>query len=416
MRSREATRSDEPGIVREQRAGRSPATVGVYLHIPFCERVCPYCDFAVVGGGVSLDLEERYVAALLAELEQRADVFRAVAPGGSPWLASLYFGGGTPSLLRPQSIERLVGAVHRTFRPSADGVEVTLEINPSTTERARLPDFRAAGVDRLSIGAQSFDDGVLRRLGRAHRASEIHRGLEAARAAGFDNLSLDLIFGAPGQSIRTLEADLAEIVRAAPEHVSTYELVVEPGTPFELAAQRGQLLRTSEDDAASMIDRIDERLGAAGYRRYELTNHALEGFASRHNQRYWDREPVLGLGVGAWSCDPPAADAPHGGRRANARELGRYLREIESGRPAAVEVERLEPLVARGEALFLGLRSRGVDAARFAAEFGQGPRHWFGRQIDELRAAGLIAETTSGDLRLTQRGQLLADVVCEAFV
>ncbi|MGH0037109.1 MAG: radical SAM family heme chaperone HemW [Myxococcota bacterium] len=408
----------------EAMAGVGPCdpSVGVYVHVPFCERVCPYCDFAVVAARpLHAETEARYVAALGAELEARRPVFAGRR------LASLYLGGGTPSLLEAGSVAGLVQAVRRAFPDDAadaretddagEPVEITLEANPGTTERERLPAFREAGVNRLSLGIQSFDDGQLKRLGRAHRAEEGLRSFAAARAAGFGNVSVDLIFAGPGARDATLEADLDQIERLAPEHVSVYELTVEAGTPFALAAARGQLERPDEEAVARAMERIEERLGAAGYERYEISSYARPGFASRHNRRYWQRRPVLGLGVGAWSTDPARAEAPHGERRGNTRGLADYLGRIEAGEPAAAQHERLDARTARGEAMFLGLRqAAGVDAAAFAAEFGAPPRRFFAAEIDSLVELGLLVEDPRGHLRLSARGRPLSDGVFEHFV
>jgi oxygen-independent coproporphyrinogen-3 oxidase len=390
----------------------SDASVGVYVHVPFCERICPYCDFPVVAARrLAPAQEEVYVDALLCELEERRGAFAGRT------LASLYFGGGTPSLVQPASLARVIDAVRSAF-PAAGEPELTLEVNPSTLERERLPAFRAAGVNRLSLGIQSFDDGVLKRLGRAHRADEGRATLAAARAAGFDNLSLDLIFAAPGQDLAALERDLAETTGFAPEHVSTYALTLEAGTPFAGAAARGRLALPGEDEAAAMMERVADRLAAAGLAAYEISNHARPGRESAHNQRYWQRRPVLGLGVGAWSTEPRSADAPHGARRANRRDLAGYLDCIAAGAsPAVGAAEVLDARTARGEAALLGLRTRrGVSAAEFAAEFGAPPRRFFAAAIDRFRDAGLLLEAPDGDLRLSERGRLLADSVCEAFV
>jgi oxygen-independent coproporphyrinogen-3 oxidase len=394
-------------------------TVGVYVHVPFCARVCPYCDFAVEAApewvrGRPADFaprETRYVDALLRELDRRAPAFAGRR------LASLYFGGGTPGLLRPESVARVREAVRARFPDDGVAVETTLEINPSTVERARLPAFREAGVDRLSVGVQSFDDSLLKALGRAHRREEIDRSLGAARAAGFDNVSLDLMFAVLHQTSDMLERDLDAVLAFGPEHVSTYELVHEPRTPFGRAAATGRIAAFDADLAADMIERIEERLVAAGFERYELTNFARPGRASRHNQRYWAREPVLGIGVGAHSTDPPGPGTPLGARPANPRRLDAWLARVEAGRPAAEHVERLDVATARAEACFLALRrATGVSAEAFAAEFGGPPRDFFGEEIDRLRARALLTESPAGDLILTATGRLLADEVMAAFV
>jgi oxygen-independent coproporphyrinogen III oxidase len=382
--------------------------LGVYLHVPFCERICPYCDFAVVAArALGREAEERYVAALLAELAARRRDFAGRA------LATVYLGGGTPSLLSPQSVGALLDAVRSAF--PGEPAEVTLEINPSTLERERLPGFRAAGIDRVSVGIQSFDDTTLRRLGRAHRAREGERTLAACRAAGFARLSLDLIAAAPAQDLAAFDRDLSAAIAAAPDHISVYELTLEPGTPFARAAERGRLATADEETAARMLERAEERLAAAGYRRYEISSYALPGREALHNQRYWQRRPVLGLGMGAVSNDPPSADYPHGVRRTNPRTLDAYL-AVAAGAQRA-EVEALEPRIARGEAVFLALRtSVGLDAERFAAEFGAPPRAFFAEAIGELSAQGLLEEANTGRLSLTPRGRMLADTVFAHFV
>ena len=386
-------------------------SIGVYVHIPFCDRVCPYCDFAVVGGGVSEEMERRYLDALLAELRLRADAFSGRR------LASLYLGGGTPSLLRPDSVSSIAEAVRSHFDAADEGVEFTLEVNPSTVERDRLPGFRSAGVNRVSIGIQSFDDSVLERLGRAHVSDEARKTLTAAREAGFENVSLDLMFAAPGQSLAQLQADLEETVAFAPEHVSSYELVVEEGTPFALADRRGQLSRADSDLAADMVEAMDTALAGIGIERYELTNYARPGRESIHNQRYWAREPVLGLGVGAWSSEPPDVGSPHGSRTRNVRNLSAYLECIDRGATAIEETEVHDAATARGEAVFLALRCReGLSAERFRVWFGDSPRAFFGEAIERLGADGLVVESDVGDLRLSERGRMLSDLVGQSFV
>ena len=388
--------------------------VGVYVHVPFCERICPYCDFAVEKAPrLPAAREAAYVDALLAELGRRAGSF-AARP-----LASLYLGGGTPSLLHPQSVERIAAAVRAAFPPAPDGAfELTLEMNPGTTERARLAGFRAAGVDRLSVGIQSFDDVTLKRLGRAHRARDGDDALDAARAAGFENVSIDLILAAPGQRLAHVARELERALAHAPQHVSVYMLTIEPGTPFERAARRGALALAGEDEAADMLALAAERLGAAGLFRYEISSFARPGREALHNRRYWERRPVLGIGVGAWSSEPSSACAPHGARRANVRSLAAYLARVGAGEPAADgPPERLDARTARGEAVFLALRTAaGLAPEGFAAEFGGPPRAFFGAEIGELVAAGLLDEGPDGRLRLMPRGILLSDSVFERFV
>lgn len=390
--------------------------LGVYVHVPFCERVCPYCDFAVVAARPLAEEQERsYVDALLQELALRRTDFDRLP------LQSIYLGGGTPSLLEPRSVARIIAAIRSSFPPCPDrldGPEVTLEVNPSSVERERLPDFLEAGVNRLSVGIQSFDDGVLKRLGRAHRAEEGRLTLRAARDAGFENISIDILYGVPGQSPGDLTRDLDEVVEFAPEHVSAYELSIEVGTPFATAVARGQLTRPSEDDSIHMFELVPARLAAAWITLYELSNLARAGLESVHNRRYWQRWPVLGLGVGAWSTEPRSPEAPYGARRSNVRSVSEYLTRIREDRsPLAEPLECFDAETARGEAIFLALRmAEGLSAKRFVAEFGSPPREFFACEIERFTGQGLLVETPGGDLRLTPRGRLVSDTVFEAFV
>jgi oxygen-independent coproporphyrinogen-3 oxidase len=387
-------------------------TIGVYVHVPFCERVCPYCDFAVVAARELPEADEaRFVAAVEAELAVRAPALAGRR------LETVYLGGGTPSRLRPSSVARILAAVRAAFPGSAPR-ETTLEVNPGTSERARLPAFRAAGVDRLSVGVQSFDDATLKRLGRAHRAREAHATLEAARAAGFAEISLDLLVGAPGQSEAAFEADLAATVAFAPEHVSAYALTLEEGTPFARAAARGRLALPDDDRVAARLERLREALEQAGLRLYETSSYARPGREARHNRRYWERRPVLGVGPGAWSAEPPGPGAPFGVRSANERDLGAWRARVEGGEGASPPMREVaDAATARGEAAFLALRTaRGLAARTFADEFGATPRGVFGPAVAELVEAGLLEEAPAGDLRLTRRGWLLGDEVAARFV
>ncbi len=383
--------------------------MGVYLHLPFCERICPYCDFAVVAG-LPGGRESGTVSAIEAELVARAPVFAGRE------LATLYFGGGTPSLFAPESIARLVNAVRQTFPGNPD--ESTLEVNPSTVERERLSGFRDAGIDRLSIGIQSFDDRTLKRLGRAHAGIEGRKTLEASRAAGFERISLDLIFGVPGQDLAAVEADVAAALAYGPGHVSAYALTVEPGTPLFSAVERGRVEMPEDDAVADMMEAVEAALQAAGLRRYEVSNYARPGEQAHHNRRYWERHAVLGLGVGAVSYLPPSVAGPHGARPANERDFERWGARIRAGEGASPpDPGGLSEGAARSESMFLALRRReGLSAEAFIREWGQPPRSGYGAEIDRLVRGDLLAESAGGDLALTHRGWLLADAVFEVFV
>lgn len=412
--TRKMTRKTTPKMAPEKTPNKTPMkTIGLYVHVPFCDRVCPYCDFAVIAPAPTRQGEARYVKALLRELEARSARYKDRS------LATLYFGGGTPSLMSPESIAQIVEAARSSFcSDAADALEeITLEVNPSTLERARLPDFKAAGIDRLSLGIQSFNDRTLKHLGRAHRAQESWQTLEAARTAGFDNLSVDLIYAAPHQSFADFETDLGHLLDFAPEHCSAYELTIEAGTPFALADSRAQLGRTDEDTVARMYETLAARGEAAGLHRYEISNYARPGFEARHNARYWRREPVLGIGVGAFSSEPPTSDSPFGGRCGNTRVLGEYYARVEAGESAETMSESHSEAEARSEAIFLSLRRReGVDAAAFEAEFGVPLRALHGKAIDDLVSRELLIESPGGDVRLSAAGQLISDSVFGCFI
>jgi oxygen-independent coproporphyrinogen-3 oxidase len=378
----------------------------VYVHVPFCERVCPYCDFAVVGvRALAPEVERAFVDGLLLDLEGAC---AALGPAlEERRLATLYLGGGTPSMLEPGSVARLVDALGARFPGERD--ECTLELNPGRVEIGRIPGFRDAGITRASLGVQALDDRVLQRLGRAHRADEARAGLQACLRAGFASVSADLIYGAPGQELASLLAGAEELVRLGVPHVSAYALSIEPETPFARASARGQLALPGESDVAEMGERLAECLERAGLERYEISSWARPGHRSQHNQRYWLRDDVLGLG--------PSAASLIGARRfQNARGLAQWRGALASGASAWTEDAILAPDAERREALYLGLRRiEGVDLARYAARYGGPPERFFREELDALAGRELI-EIRAGALRLTRRGRLFADEVFVALV
>jgi oxygen-independent coproporphyrinogen-3 oxidase len=376
----------------------------LYVHIPYCEAKCPYCDFNSYA--VERFPEERYADALIAEL----DTYVALPPWRGATIATIFFGGGTPSLFRPATIGRLLDAF-AARAALADDVEITLEANPGTVERTRLEGFRGAGVNRLSFGIQSFQPDLLRTLGRIHSADDARAAIAAARAAGFDNLSLDLIFAVPGQARAAWAADVAEVVRHAPEHVSAYNLIYEPSTPFHTLRARGEIAPLDDEDELWMYQHVRAALADAGYEHYEISNFARPSRAARHNQGYWRGIDALGLGAGAHSY----ASEPGWGRRwANERIPERYIAAV-AGAGAIATREELSLATAAGEFMFLGLRElAGIRPADFAARFGRSVEDVH-PSVQELRAAELLA--THGDrLALTERGLLFADTVFTRFV
>lgn len=377
----------------------------LYLHIPYCDSKCPYCDF---NSYAAKQWPERaYAGALIAEL--RAAAAQPTWAGGT--VQTIFFGGGTPSLFAPATIAALLAAV-RELWPVADAAEVTLEANPGTVDEAKLSGLRAAGVTRVSFGVQSFHDRHLATLGRIHSAAEAIAAIAGARAAGFANLNLDLIFAVPGQAVAEWDADLARATALAPDHISAYGLTYEEGTAFHARRRSGTLMPLPEEAEVAMFTRTRAALAAHGYRAYEISNFARPGRECAHNLNYWRAGAYLGVGAGAHSF----AREPAPGRRwGNEKSPPRYIERAIANGDARVSEERLTAAQARGEFAFLGLRcSDGFAVADFAARFGCDPPAAF-PHLAALTRDGLI-HLAGGRCRLTDRGLLVADSVFATFL
>jgi oxygen-independent coproporphyrinogen III oxidase len=378
---------------------------GLYLHIPFCLRKCLYCDFN--SGALSGEDLEGYVTLLLREMELREAALPE--PATAP---SLYLGGGTPSLLAPELVGRLVDAAAARFGLE-QGAEVTLEGNPGTLTQERLAGYRAAGVNRISLGIQSFEDRLLQRLGRVHSAREAVTAFEAARRAGFDNISIDLMHSLPGQSLAEWRQALSRGIELEPEHVSAYALSIESGTPFAALHEAGKLPLPAEEEAASMFEATTELLCAAGYRHYEISNYARPGRASRHNGAYWSRESYLGFGAGAHSL----LNTDSLGRRwGNACDLQAYADALRHGLLPERDPERLSVEEALSESFFLGLRLLdGLDLARLQALYPPAPLERHLAEVERLTRSGMLIR--EGELvRLAPRAVILANTVFARFI
>jgi oxygen-independent coproporphyrinogen-3 oxidase len=375
---------------------------GVYIHIPFCRARCSYCDFAT--GAYEGALAERYVRAVAREVER----FDLAGPRAE--VDTVYFGGGTPSLLTPAQVSGLLDAVRRRFRVSA-AAEVTLEMNPGTVTPEALRALRAAGVNRASFGAQTFDERELKRLGRTHTAEDARRTLSLLRDAGFTNISFDLIAGLPEQTLEAWERNLDEALALRPEHLSLYLLEVHEGTPLAEQIRRRVWRAPDPDLAAEMYRLMVERTRRAGYEQYEISNFCLPGHESRHNLKYWTAAPYFGFGCSAHSFDGRAQ------RWSNERDTHAYLRLIEERGSAFATRDRLDARSASAEALFLGLRllSRGVNLAEHRARYRRDVRAEFAADLARFDEAGLI-ELDGDVLRLTPAGALLSNEVFAAFV
>lgn len=394
----------------EHRDAVSLDSVSLYLHIPFCHAKCHYCDFNSYAG--MLGLREQFVAALRDEIALAG--LRARDGEGQPRRCrTIFFGGGTPSLLTAAQIDLLLDAAREAFAVDTDA-EVTMEANPGALEYERLDEVRAAGVNRLSMGAQSFDPALLRWMGRIHSPEEIATAFGAARAAGFDNINLDFIFALPGQTQAVWEDTLERALALRPDHLSLYNLIVEEGTPLYSWVARGKVREVDEDTAADMYEHAERRLEAAGYEHYEISNWALPGHACQHNLTYWRNLAWIGLGAGGSSFY-----AHH--RFTNARPIRDYIARIAastraldaSGLPAGaiVEDEDIGRELEMAETAMLALRlTEGLSLADFAARYGQEFWPTFAHRLDDVRPLGLLQEA-GGRVRLSERGRMLGNEV-----
>ena len=381
------------------------SAAGVYIHFPFCRSRCSYCDFAT--GMHDSRAAKRYVRALVTEISNWREV-HALA------IDSIYFGGGTPSLLTIEQLENTLTALHQRFDLVSDA-EITLEINPGdggVSAQARLQTmrvWRGLGVNRASFGAQTFDDRELKMLGRTHDSADITKTFQQLRDAGFENINFDLIAALPGQTIDGWKRNLERALALRPEHLSLYLLDVHEGTPLDDQIKRGMRPKPDEDLAAQMYTLMIEQVCAAGYEHYEISNLSLPGFAARHNTKYWTGAPYYGFGNSAHSYD--------GVRRrwANERDPLKYVELIERGQLPIVEQTDLSEADVRSEAIFLGLRlMRGVNLQDYRERFGSDLRAQYNGELDRLQEAGLI-EIDSEVLKLTTRGALLSNEVFAAL-
>jgi oxygen-independent coproporphyrinogen-3 oxidase len=373
--------------------------LGLYIHIPFCAAICNYCNFN--RGLFEAGLKNRYVDGLIAEIRRAGGPGRVAAD-------TIYFGGGTPSLLDPSEVARILEAAREAFAIAATA-EITLEANPETVTVERLAGYRASGVNRVSFGVQSFRDDELRLLSRMHGSARAKAAYHEARAAGFDNVSLDLMMWLPAQRVDQWLESVDQAIALAPEHLSLYMLEVYPNAPLKDDMARARWSQAPDDDVAAMYVTAMERLDCAGYRQYEISNVARPGRESRHNLKYWTDAEWLGFGCGAHST--------RGGVRwKNLAATDEYLARIAAGQSAAVDVRRLTADEQLGDALFTGLRlNDGIGVAEVGARYGVDVIERYGRELDRFVDAGLL-DTSQGRLRLTRRGMLLAHEVMAVFV
>ncbi len=373
---------------------------GIYIHIPFCETRCHYCNFAT--GGYESETARRYVAALLAEVE------RAEAKPEMHVVDSIYFGGGTPTTLSVVQLSSILNLCRDKFDVTPNA-EVTSEANPGTISQEYLEGLRAAGVNRLSFGVQSFDDGELQMIGRSHSSEEAREAVRRARAAGFTNVSIDLIAGLPEQKMETWRRNLEEAFALEPDHLSVYLLELYKDAPLLHRINRGELLAIEDELTVEMYFALKDEAERHGFDHYEISNWARAGFESRHNLKYWTGAPYWAFGVSAAGYD--------GARRwSNTRNIHEYLTKIEAGESPVAEVIELDDEDRQSENLFLRLRLKeGVNLREHEARFGVNVVERYADDLARLNEAGLI-ELNDGILKISRAGTVLANEVFAAFV
>ncbi|WP_168119321.1 radical SAM family heme chaperone HemW [Paenibacillus sp. HB172176] len=383
---------------------RMQAPEALYIHIPFCTNKCHYCDFtSYVLKGQPVDL---YLDALEEEMRKTA----AELPSGG--IRTVFVGGGTPTVLTPPQMERFLRSVHKHF-PILPQVEFTMEANPGTTDADKLAAMREGGVNRISFGVQSFDSGLLERIGRIHNVEDVYRSLDNARKAGFDNLSIDLMFGLPGQSLQQLSDSVDRALELDLTHYSIYSLKVEENTLFHKLYERNQLPLPTEEEEFDMFILLMDKLKKSGYKHYEISNFAKPGYESKHNTVYWRNQPYYGLGAGAHGY----AKAK---RHVNLKGIQPYI-DASATRLPRLEEHQVSEEEAMEDFMMVGLRLlEGVRTSSFAEQFdGQSIEESFGNIIRELIEKGLLERKEHGEdcvYRLTDQGVLLGNEVFGAFI
>lgn len=372
---------------------------GIYLHIPFCKSRCSYCDFAT-DVFKNNETVERYVSAICAEISGVQHSAFSVQQ-----VETIYFGGGTPSLLSPKQLEKILNAIHKTFAVD-EKIELTMEMNPATVSLETLREYRNLGVNRASFGVQTFDDTELKRLARGHNANDVRETFRLLRKANFDNISFDLIAGLPRQTIADWERNLDEALKLMPEHLSLYLLEIHESTPLAEQIRTNRQPLPNEDLAGEMYETMLAKVAEKGFEQYEISNFCRPGFESKHNSKYWLCEPVYAFGVSAHSFDGKI-------RTANERDTNKYVSMIEANQSPIVI--RDETNVA-SDAAFLGLRlTKGLNLDEYKQRFGIDLQIKFAEDLQSLQELELI-EIAGNRLKLTAKGMVYSNEVFAVFV
>ena len=372
---------------------------GIYIHIPFCERKCVYCDFYSV---TDRSFQNAFVESLLIEIEQNAHL------GKNDIFDTIYLGGGTPSLLSIDELSLIFEKIYSFYKISAD-VEVTIEVNPGTVDLLKLGAYKKTGINRLSIGVQSFNDNDLRFLGRIHNAKQAREAITSARAAGYDNISIDLISALPGQTIENWINNLRELLKYHPEHISAYTLIIEDGTPLHEKVLNEIVTAKSTDEEAEFFEKTIDTLKNYGYLHYEISSFSKnEKYISRHNFKYWNHSNYIGFG-------PSAHSFWNKRRYKNVVSLTEYIKNISSAESAEIFSENLDNTTLEFEYIFLNLRTfSGVDFDDFNKRFGHNFNESYNSAIKRLIANG-FAEIDNRYFRLTKNGLMLSDEILPDF-
>jgi oxygen-independent coproporphyrinogen-3 oxidase len=375
-------------------------SLGIYVHIPFCQQKCLYCDFPSQAHMEHLYC--RYTAALCREIVHQGGTFLGAH------VDTVYIGGGTPTVLPLAQLQTIIGTIKKNFTFTAN-VEFSIEANPGTVDAAKLEGVLALGVNRISFGVQTFNDRLLQAIGRIHSAATGIEAVKTAQSVGFGNINIDLMYGLPHQTADDFSASLAIAMALAVPHISVYGLKVEENTPFAEYLASGKLDLPDEDEEVAMYDFVTAHLPAAGWKRYEISNYALPGYACRHNLGYWRFQPYIGLGAAAHSFYEER-------RRANTADIEEYIAKIESGHSAQIICEELDLATAMAEFVFLQLRTaNGLDTAAFNNRFEVDFFTKFGEVINRLKAQKLLKLTKQG-MALTDLGMKFGNIAFRAFL
>ena len=385
--------------------------IGLYIHIPFCKKKCEYCDFISYAG--KEEIVDKYIKWLTYELKEVGEGNRLDYKNKLDDLAivkTIYIGGGTPSVIAAKYIEEILETINKSYTLS-DDTEITIEVNPGTVDEKKLGIYKRIGINRLSIGLQSTHDKLLKKIGRVHTYNDFLNTYNLARKIEFDNINVDLMLGLPEQKIGDLETSIDEIIKLYPEHISVYSLIIEEGTPFYNKFQTNELELPGDDVERKMYWMVKEKLEKAGYEHYEISNFAKKGFESKHNLACWNQEEYIGFGVAAHSYT-------NGVRYSNIDNIEDYINNYETNNETDNFVfhEKQNKTSQMKEFMMLGLRKiRGVKISDFKNKFGENPIFLYRKELEKLVGEELL-EIDGDDIRLTNKGLDLANLVWEEFV